>query len=166
MELTEEQIWRLQPVDGFGGYYRVSNTGVVYSLHRGELRRLKGRDNGYGYLTVRLGGKEARIHSLVAAAFLGARPQAMMVNHKDGNKQNNRSSNLEYVDRSENGNHAYRLGLASKSSEDSPTAKIKRSDLPIIIQRRKSGETLSRIGKDYGVQPSAISKIVLGRTWQ
>ncbi|MEW6726901.1 MAG: HNH endonuclease [Bacillota bacterium] len=33
------------------------------------------------------------------------------INHKDGNKSNNHYSNLEWVTRSENNLHAFKLGL-------------------------------------------------------
>lgn len=50
------------------------------------------------------------VHRLVAAAFLG-RNDDLMVNHKDGNKLNNRSDNLEYVTNQQNTIHAYNSGL-------------------------------------------------------
>ncbi len=54
---------------------------------------------------------QSKIHILVATAFIGDKPPSCQVNHKDGNKGNNCASNLEYVTQSENGKHAYRLGL-------------------------------------------------------
>ena len=45
-----------------------------------------------GYMQVQLGGDEKRrayVHHLVMEAFVGRRPDGMVVNHKDGNKQNN-----------------------------------------------------------------------------
>lgn len=49
------------------------------------------------------------VHRLVAEAFTDARDET--VNHKDGNKLNNRFSNLEWVSYSENNSHAFRIGL-------------------------------------------------------
>lgn len=43
-----------------------------------------------------------RIHDLIARAFLGNRPKGYDVDHINGNKTDNRPSNLRYVTRSEN----------------------------------------------------------------
>lgn len=51
------------------------------------------------------------VHTLVAAAFIGPKPKNLVVNHKNGVKTDNRVENLEYVTRSENSKHAYRIGL-------------------------------------------------------
>ena len=73
-------------------------------IHRGSLRR-----DGYafaGYNSA-LGYRSERVHRLVAAAFLGPppSPQHSHVNHKDGDKQNNAASNLEYATPGENRAH-------------------------------------------------------------
>lgn len=53
-----------------------------------------------------------RLHRLVAEHFIGdPLPKETDVNHKDGNKQNNSASNLEWCTRSENMKHAIRTGL-------------------------------------------------------
>lgn len=46
--------------------------------------------------------KNANVHTLVAEAFLGPRPEGMVVHHKDGNRDNCHLSNLEYVTLAEN----------------------------------------------------------------
>lgn len=52
------------------------------------------------------------MHRLVALAYLGnPTGNKIEVNHKDGVKSNNKLDNLEWVTRSENRKHAYRIGL-------------------------------------------------------
>jgi len=53
----------------------------------------------------------SKIHRLVATRFLICTDETYVVNHIDGNKINNRLDNLEWVSRSENTKHAFRLGL-------------------------------------------------------
>jgi uncharacterized protein YhbP (UPF0306 family) len=53
--------------------------------------------------------------TLVAEAFVGARPVHMTINHKDGHKTNNHYTNLEYCSQAENVRHAHRLGLMPRT---------------------------------------------------
>jgi hypothetical protein len=61
--------------------------------------------------------KHARVHLLVAAAFIGPPPFAgATVDHGDTNKRNNRPGNLEYVSRLEN--YRRHLARARRALED------------------------------------------------
>ena len=96
---TVEQ-WK--PIEGFENY-EVSNLGRVKSLnyHRtGKEKILKPSKNGSGYLLVDLyrNGKHKMfsVHRLVATAFLPNPLGLPEVNHKDENKTNNVSINIEW----------------------------------------------------------------------
>ena len=69
--------------------------------------------NRYGYPMISLHKnkvlKTKMVHRLVATAFI--KESKLDVNHKDGNKQNNRVENLEYITHKENILHAYRNNL-------------------------------------------------------
>lgn len=106
-----------QPVVGYKGIYEVSEEGQIRSLKRRgrrSTRILKWHDNGTGYFFVRLTrngtGRARYVHRLIARAFLGPHDIDQQVNHRDGNKKNNRISNLEYVTAYENFWHAVRRG--------------------------------------------------------
>ena len=59
------------------------------------------------------------IHSAVAKSFLGDKTiEGLVINHKDGNKQNNHLDNLEWVTPSENIQHAVNVIHTIKSGED------------------------------------------------
>ena len=74
---------------------------------------------GKGYDAVKLyyNGRynQHYVHRLVAEAFIDGRDET--VNHKDGNKQNNHVSNLEWMSYSDNNKHARENGLADKIYE-------------------------------------------------
>lgn len=56
-----------------------------------------------GYLQVGAeGGKAVHVHTLVARAFIGPKPEGKEVDHIDKNKENNYYKNLRYVTRKEN----------------------------------------------------------------
>lgn len=111
--------------------YEINCEGVVRSKDRfiikkdGTTQKLKGRvlspgRGSHGYMTVALQDngrkKSCCIHRLVAENFLGTE-DGKEVNHKDGNKLNNKLSNLEWVTRKENTIHAYSTGLAKSGKE-------------------------------------------------
>lgn len=111
-----EEIWK--PVPSFPDL-AVSNKGRVMNIHSGSIRKPQfNKRTGYYNISVSKNGdhKNVYIHSLVAEAFLGKRPDKHDVNHIDGNKLNNSVDNLEYCTRSENVSHAYRTGLNKLSS--------------------------------------------------
>jgi hypothetical protein len=109
------EIWK--DVKGYEGLYQVSNYGNVKSLPKkigfglGYLvpeKILKQAITSSGYFGVRLyinnKGKTFRIHQLVAIAFLNHIPcgHDIIVDHMDGNKQNNRLDNLQLITSREN----------------------------------------------------------------
>ena len=97
--------------------YEVSSLGKVRNRRTGRV--LKNYDDGKGYLRVKLGGCNYRVHILVAEAFIPNPDNKPVVNHKKGNKHDCRASQLEWVTQSENIQHAWDRGLIRKKSKES-----------------------------------------------
>lgn len=111
------ELWK--PVPGFGDKYEVSNLGRVRSVSRlvvgqrpvvSALLKVKPSTRTlYCMVTMSTGsrGKSVSllVHRTVAELFIGPRPQGATINHKDGDKNNNRCDNLEYVSQSDNCKH-------------------------------------------------------------
>ena len=119
-----KEVWA--DISGFEGFYQVSNKGNVRSLprtimtKRGSERRQPGKlikpfKTSNGYLRVHLyaqGKSEKwRVHRLVAMAFLPHNPEFQVVNHIDGNQENNVVTNLEWCTQGRNVQHAFATGL-------------------------------------------------------
>ena len=112
------EIWK--PVKGWEDWYEVSNMGRMKSLPKPiqmpyggvtmRKTRIMKQTPHNGYLTVGYGPKSDRatwyVHRVVAETFLGGEHPGMDVNHKNGNKHDNRLENLEWVTRQENVIHA------------------------------------------------------------
>lgn len=105
-----KEVWL--PIKGTNGIYEVSNYGRVHNTYTD--RYLKPGVQGKGYLNVTLcvNGKRttAMIHRLVANEFIRNWEGKPQVNHIDGDKENNRADNLEWVTNEENTAHAYATG--------------------------------------------------------
>ncbi len=96
--------------------YAVNKDGQVYSLRRGHV--LNPKRNHDGYLRIQLysvnGCEFVSIHRLIAETFIPNPESKPFVNHIDGNKQNNRVSNLEWCTQKENIAHAWENGLSHR----------------------------------------------------
>ena len=186
--MTTAETWKA--VAGYEGYYEVSDQGQVRSLDRvivdmeGRRQRtfagkvLVAGDNGYGYPVVGLclnGHREMqRVHSLVAAAFIGPRSAEMEVNHKNGIKTSNNLANLEYVTRGENISHrCHVLGIMPPNNstflpgEAHPNSRLTAGQVREIRSRYAAGGVVQQeLAREYGVTRSYISMIVNGKAWK
>lgn len=97
-----------QPIASHPEKYEVSESGVVRNK---SGRVLKQWVSDQGYAKVCIGGKSVSVHRLVAIGFLENPNMYPEINHKDGVKNNNSVSNLEWCSRSQNMKHAYAIGL-------------------------------------------------------
>lgn len=121
-------IWK--DIKGYEGVYQVSDEGNVRRiLMNGVTKELKNRPSA-NYFTVSLSHRGIKktysVHRLVAETFIKRKPGQTEVNHKDGNKFNNRVENLEWVSQEENRYHA--MNELNKFPFGKPARKVKRID--------------------------------------
>lgn len=99
-------------IKGFPDYY-ITPTGDVYSRKTSNIKKLKPKKDKDGYLSVVLykfcKRFDKKIHRLVAENFISNPENKQEVNHKNGNKKDNRFENLEWATKSENELHKYRI---------------------------------------------------------
>lgn len=173
----------IRDIKGFEGKYMVSDDGRIYSLldfaHRKRFKEKKQCLNKYGYKYVSLYANGVRtymtVHRAVATAFLINQNDYPQVNHKDGNKQNNNVSNLEWCTASENVQHAYDIGL--NIPHESPWKGCKHKDHPkakpcilkkdgVVKQFSSSIEASEFLGVSKGAVAMAISRNNLCKGWK
>ena len=160
------------------GLYSVDDEGSVYSHHFNRTKILKQNENKHGYLQVSLHinkiAKVYRVHSLITLVFLGERQKGYVVNHKDGNKKNNKLSNLEYVTSAENNIHALKTGLRHPAKMKGKVPKgtlhynatITEDDVYEIIRIHNSlGYGCRRIAKLLNLTVGVVDGILRGRNW-
>lgn len=170
----------IKDIPGFHGY-GISQEGRLYSKWRtrwglgNAWRELTPFPNQDGYLTHFLtptgGGKKRWIpvHKLMALSWLnlGDCPDGMTVNHKDGNKTNNKLSNLEVVTVQQNLAHAIATGLwKPKQGASHPNAKLTEQDVLTIRNRAAQGEHYKTIAKDFPICASKVLDVINRKSWR
>lgn len=172
----KREVWRAVP--GYEGKYEVSSRGRLRALARKAdgrdwlvpARDLKLTQHKHGYLHCGLSKNGYQqyhlVHRLVAAAFLSPTPNSTEVNHKDGDKKNNRLDNLEWVTGSENQKHSYKLGLRKPMRGSlHKRAILTEEQVRWIHAWSREGFSQSTIGAAFEIGQSHVSGIVRGKYW-
>ena len=167
-------------INGYKGIYEVSNIGRVKSLARvikcpnyiSMVKEIvmKSHFNGSGYKKISLiNGNDRKsfyIHRLVAETFIKNINGLKEVNHKDGDKENNISSNLEWCTHSENIKHAYDNSLIpDRKGENHPRTELTNKDI-LNIRKLKGLFKIVEIAKKYSVSRYVISIIINKKSWK
>lgn len=163
----EKEIWA--PVHGYEKFYEVSNFGRIKSLPReihckngtyyikpGRIRKpVLNKQNGYNMLFLTDGVKKKclYVHRIVAAEFCENPGNFDFVNHKNENKTDNRSVNLEWCTKKYNNNYN---GKAQRCSKKISQLSLDGTFLKSYINAREAN-------KATGVQYKNISAACRGK---
>lgn len=170
----EKERWRWIP--GYEGRYEVSDRGRVRSYcvcgttecsdKPTGIVHDRNQASGHKRIALRVGGKTKHlyVHRLVLEAFVGSCPEGMVCAHLDGNPSNNELGNLAWVTQKENMRHKALHGTQAYG-EDTPTAKLKNSDVEEISKRLLLGHKQIDIAADMGIDKRTVQAIRSGRRW-
>lgn len=155
--------------------YSVRSDGTVFSnnyRNSGKRHKLALHIDTHGYVGVHLAvdGKSYiwLVHQLVAEAFIPNKHKKKKpeVNHKDGNKKNNKISNLEWCSRKYNIKHSVDHNLiVYKSCEKHHNAKIKNKDVHIVCGLLQDDFSIKEISKQTGISYDTVSGILYKKEW-
>lgn len=171
----EQEVW--VPIPGVPSY-EVSSLGRV----RGPkgIRSLKPSPDGYVRLPIPRRKFHKTVHSLVAEAFIGPRPDMHCVNHKNWVRHDNRASNLEWVTYSRNLMHRPGLEpIANFEKRLNPKGPPKRKargeahglskytaeQVRSVHRLHAEGKWRRQISEATGVSYIAVCDILAARRW-
>jgi hypothetical protein len=158
-------------VDGFPGY-RISSHGRVLGRSGSVLVPSLSKSGGAhrktpaGYWSVRLVATNgryttAKVHRLVALAFVPGYAPGLDVNHKDLNKLNNHASNLEWITHERNMRHWRETGPWFSH----PLAKMTPEGVSEVRRRVAAGESIASLARAFGINKTTCRYIVIRKTW-
>jgi hypothetical protein len=161
------ELWK--EIDIFGQNLLVSNMGRIKSPAKPHkpwpnILRQK-RHNDYLRIKVSVGGgkyKTPNVHNYVGMCWIPNPNNLPEVNHKWGNKLDNRASSLEWITGRGNRVHAINFGLnpvVGKSGQDHHHSKLTNEETIEIVRSELSSRELS---KKFGVTQNHINAIKAG----
>lgn len=178
-----KEIWK--KIKGWPNY-RVSNLGRVKSVDRiiNKIRNgtvvhchlkgkvIKPKPHGDGYCVVGLHrdgrSKNARVHRLVASAFIDNPLKLPFVLHNDDDTSNNCADNLSWGTHQDNMDDMVIRGRPHNGELKGslhPLARLTERDIPVIRKRLRAGDIPTHIARDYGIGKNQIYKIRNGTAW-
>jgi hypothetical protein len=182
---NEVEVWR--PSVGHEGLLEVSSLGSVRALPRdsqvygrkrdgkvqgAHIQRRPGKvlspcvtKSGYHEIAFMVQGvrRKLAVHRLVGRAFVPGYFDGACIDHVDGNKLNNRASNLEWVTLSENTRRQWETGLVDLRGELAPGAKLTNTQAHAILCLVENGFRKSLVAEWFGVTASNVYKIAQGK---
>jgi hypothetical protein len=169
------EIWK--DIEGYEGYYQVSNLGRVKSLRREvackngmvktvkeKILKQKTRNDGYKEVNLNRKGKgfSKAVHRLVALSFISNSENKRDVNHKDGIKTNNNLMNLEWCTTQENTRHSIDV-LNMKT-----TRKLNMKDVEFIREAAVKGHggNVLELANQFNVHRNTIMNVISNKLYK
>lgn len=142
--------------------YKVYPDGRVYSYHTNKFLKQSKNNSGYLYVNLWDNGsvKSFKVHRLVAITYIDNPENKSDVNHKNGDKQDNRVCNLEWNTRKENMNHSFHVLKRQTKT------KLTKDQVIEIRKLAEEGYTQREIARKFDVCASGVCNIINRKTWQ
>lgn len=168
--ITAAEVWK--PVVGYEGWYSASSLGRIRrdktwnGTTAGLILKPQLQRNQYlrVYLWKNGNGRFVSVHRIVASAFHGRPESRMFVNHKNGDRTDNRPENLEWCTPAENSRHADVVLGKCYRGEKNRNAKLSDAQVVEIRQLLVNGHSGPSIAKRFGIAHSHVYRIKHGQS--
>ncbi|PCD91535.1 hypothetical protein CKY18_15320 [Enterococcus gallinarum] len=138
---------------------------VVYDIEKGVVTTEKGTHgficSSTGYIRFKLSGRVVQAHTFFGVLIFGSDLEGMTINHKNGNKLDNRKENLEIMTLEDNVRHEWQTGLCIAKKPVNQKRVIQKDFQGRVI---REFESISEAGRFHNVNPQRIRYVCIGRT--
>lgn len=162
--VAHQNEWREIP--SLRGLFWVHPSGLI----RNNIMVLKATPSPKGYMKIHATANGRKysftVHKAVAEAFLGTRPDGLVVHHRDANTSNNCISNLEYTTPKENVGHsiAAQRHVTTCTNDKAARTRLMVQDMSEMLKLWKTGQySLANLGERYGITGGHVGKLVRGK---
>ena len=171
--MKEEKWKEISSPDNYGYSIYISNMGNIRKiLNSGIEKYIPIKLAPHGYYRCCFYGGRYYIHRLVAEYFLLDYDPQKQVNHKDGDKTNNRVDNLECISAKENMQHASKIGKLYRHRHNNKIKKVPIIGINLLKHEIKffktSREASLYVGGDKranGVSQCTLSNYKTYKNW-
>jgi len=173
----KKEVWKW--IEGYEGEYQISNLGRVESVARIDRggNRIKGRilkpilkSNDYVQVNLQIGKCRYNSHliqRLVLDAFAShLREEGYQASHLNGNRSDNRLSNLKWESPYDNTQRKKEHGTQHRGEQIRSSKLTSENVLEIRRLRDKKNYSLKRMAKMFDVTISCISSITTRKRWK
>lgn len=176
--VEDASTWRKVP----NWSYEASDSGQLRNAVTKRILHPSVNQGGYEHVSFQTEGRRrsVRVHRAIYEAWHGPIPDGLTINHLNGDKRDNRPSNLEACTVLENVRHAAATGLMPtgkrngawtqphtvKRGSQKKNTPLKEADIPVIREMADHGVKQTTIARKYGVSKYCIHLIVKGKTWR
>jgi hypothetical protein len=160
-----------KPIDWTFGLYAATEDGQIIRTDKNRPLTASGKVGRYLHVSLCINGKpySRSVHTLVALAFLGPRPPGHHVNHKNGDKHDNRAANLEYLSPLDHSAHTrFVLGKdETPKGEEHGCAVLTEELVRRMHADYCSGQfSFREVGERHGVNGHTAQQAILGLNWK
>lgn len=148
------------------GWFRVRRDGRIETCYQWRASAeytvpwfVCDRNDGKGYRYVSFRHRRVKAHRLAYALYHNKLPGDLEINHLDGDRLNNRRSNLELCDARRQSEHAYQIGL-------NPRKRLQEQDVLDIRRLASDGVKYVTLGDMFGTHRVNVAAIVNRKTWK
>lgn len=141
--------------------YGATECGKIYRVDRKKLLSFTyNKKAKYYYVRISQNNvpRTLRVHIFIAKCWKDNPLNLRVVNHKDGDKLNNHSSNLEWCSDSQNQQHALETGLKQKG-EDLYNSKLTNAQVHKVCKLLEEGYRVKDLAVMFDVNTDNIRKI-------
>lgn len=173
----------MKPIPNFKGYF-INKNGNIYSIIKRSNQSSPKKPKllkvflSAGYKTIFLTKDKERykrfIHRLLLEIFIGKCPKGMECRHLNGNRLDNRLSNLKWGTRRENQRDRLFNNKDNRGEKSSLSKLTKKQVLEIRILAKKNNKKIRKsdnggnykeIAKKYNISPSNVGAIIRRLSW-